>query len=235
MKAQLLQLYELQQLDSALAALQKQYNALDSGRAEQAAAQTAQAAHKEAEDTLNATSAALHDTELEQKGVEAKTAEFEKKLYGGSVRVPKELQAMQEEVEMLKRQRGRLDEHILTLMDALESQRQREAETRQALTSAQETLKTKQAAYKRAADQLVAQARALTAQRTEAAKTIPPALLKRYYSLRASKGGLAVAAIEDANACGGCRLGLPSSLVEKAHQGDSIEVCDNCGRILVAK
>src|SRR5690242_10769945 len=132
MKEQLLSLYELQKLDSALAALQKQYSALDPGRTEQSEATAAQAAHQEADAALHATSAALHDAELEQKSVEAKTAEFEKKLYGGSIRVPKELQAMQEEIEMLKKQRGRLDEKILTLMDDLEIQRTREAETRQA-------------------------------------------------------------------------------------------------------
>ncbi len=234
MKEQLLTLYEVQKLDSALATLQKQYSALDPGRTEQAEAKAAQDAHQEADATLHATSAALHDAELEQKSVEAKTAEFEKKLYGGSIRVPKELQAMQEEVEMLKKQRGRLDEKILTLMDDLEAQRTREAETRQSQAQAEEVLKTKQAAHKRASEQLIAQAQVLKSQRTEAAKAVPPALLKRYDSLRASKGGVAIVPLEDANACGGCKLGLPSSLVERVLHGTTLETCDNCGRILVA-
>lgn len=233
-QTQLLALYHLQQLDSALEALKKQYNALDPGRVEQTAFSTAKTAQEEAEAALHATGVALHDSELEQKSVEAKTADFEKKLYGGTIRVPKELQAMQEEVEMLKRQRGRLDEKILTLMDELEAQRVREAETRQARTASEEALKTKQAAYKKEANTLVAQARELQAQRAEAVKPIPPALLKRYDSLRASKAGVAVAPLEDGNACGGCKLGLPSSLVERAQEGRGIEVCDNCGRILVA-
>ncbi|HZP82374.1 MAG TPA: C4-type zinc ribbon domain-containing protein, partial [Chthonomonadaceae bacterium] len=231
-QTQLLTLYHLQQLDSALMALKKQYNALDPGRAEQRAADAAIKAHQEAEAALHATSAALHDSELEQKSVEAKTADFEKKLYSGTIHVPKELQAMQEEIEMLKRQRGRLDEKILALMDELEAQRAREAETRQARAAAEEALKTKQAAYKQAANTLVAQARELQAQRAEAVKPIPPALLKRYDSLRASKAGVAVAPLEDGNACGGCKLGLPSSLVERVQEGRSLEVCDNCGRIL---
>jgi predicted nucleic acid-binding Zn-ribbon protein len=233
-KTQLRSLYELQQLDSALVALQKQYNALDSGRTEKAAAEAARAAHQDADSTLHATSAALHDAELEQKSVEAKTTEFEKKLYGGTVRAPKELQALQEEIEMLKRQRGRLDEKILTLMDDLEILRQREAETRQALATNEEALRAQQVTYKRAAEQLVAQARVLNSQRGEHARSIPPALLKRYDSLRASKGGVAIAPLEDGNACGGCKLGLPASLVTRVQQGDSMEFCDNCGRILVA-
>jgi predicted nucleic acid-binding Zn-ribbon protein len=233
-QTQLLALYHLQQLDSALTALKKQYNALDPGRVEQATADAATKAHQEAEAALHATSAALHDAELEQKSVEAKTADFEKKLYSGTIRVPKELQAMQEEIEMLKRQRGRLDEKILALMDELEAQRAREAETRQARASASEALKTKQAAYKQAANTLVAQARELQAQRAEAVKPVPPALLKRYDSLRASKAGVAVAPLEDGNACGGCKLGLPSSLVVLTQEGKNIVVCDNCGRILVA-
>ncbi|HZO88403.1 MAG TPA: C4-type zinc ribbon domain-containing protein [Chthonomonadaceae bacterium] len=231
-KAQLQALYRLQQLDSALAALQRQYNALDQGRAEKAALEAAQAAHKEADTTLHATSTALRDSELEEQTVETKAAAMEKKLYGGTVRAPKELQSLQEEIEMLKRQRGRLDEKILTLMDEVEAQRAREAETKQALAAAEAAFQAKRAAYKRDAEALVAQARIVAAQRAEAAKAVPPALLKRYESLRASKGGLAIAALEDENACGGCKMGLPSSQVKRIHEGNTIEVCENCGRLL---
>src|SRR5690348_3402483 len=110
MKEKLAALYTLQQLDSTLDALKKQYAALDAGRAEEAVYREAKAARDEAEAGLHTTTTALRDAELEQKTVEAKRAEYETKLYSGSVRVPKELQAMQEEVEMLGRQRGKLDE-----------------------------------------------------------------------------------------------------------------------------
>ena len=78
----------------------------------------------------------------------------------------------------------------------------------------------------------MAQARELNRQRAEAASQIEAALLKRYDSLRAAKGGVAIVPIEDKNACGGCKLGLPSSLLERVQSGRSMELCDNCGRLL---
>src|SRR5947209_20570505 len=101
MKEKLAALYALQQIDSALDALKRRYAALDPGRVEETAHQSAKGAHDEAASALHATTASLHDTELEQKTVEAKRSEYETKLYSGAVRVPKELSAMQEEIEML--------------------------------------------------------------------------------------------------------------------------------------
>ncbi|HLK57438.1 MAG TPA: C4-type zinc ribbon domain-containing protein [Chthonomonadaceae bacterium] len=232
MKEKLAALYTLQQLDSALDALKKQYAALDPGRAEEQMYREAKAAHDESDTDLHETTTALRDAELEQKTVEAKRADFEKKLYGGSIRVPKELQAMQEEVEMLGRQRGKLDEKILTLMDALEGTRAREAETRQTLAGAEETLRAVRAGYKQKAEQMQAQARELAAQRKQALDAVAPDLLRRYESLRAAKGGVAIAPLEDNNACGGCKMGLPSQLVQRVRAGATLEFCDNCGRIL---
>jgi predicted nucleic acid-binding Zn-ribbon protein len=232
MKEQLVALYTLQQLDSALDVLKKQYAALDTGLAEKAAHEQARAAHKEAETALHTASGALRDVELEQKAVETKRAEYETKLYSGTIHVPKELQAMQDEVEMLGRQRGRLDEKILVLMDELEVARTREAETKRTLKGATAALKAIQSAAKQAAETMVAQARTLSAQRNEAAKAITPALMKRYDSLRAAKGGLAIVRIEDGNACGGCKMGLSSTSVKLVHEGNSIEICDNCRRML---
>lgn len=232
MKEKLAALYALQQLDSALAALQKQYAALDKGATEQAAFETAQAAHQQAETALHTVSGSLRDAELEQKTVEAKRADFEKKLYGGSIRVPKELQAMQEEIEMLGRQRGRLDEQILMFMDDLETRRKEEAEAKQALKAAKSAFQEKRANYKQAAETLVAEARKRSAERAAAAKQIEPALLKRYESLRAATNGVAISPIIEGNACGGCRMALPSMLVVRVHEGTGMETCQNCGRLL---
>ncbi|HZT41328.1 MAG TPA: C4-type zinc ribbon domain-containing protein [Chthonomonadaceae bacterium] len=232
MKEKLAALYALQQLDSALDALKKQYAALDPGRAEEAAYRAAKAAHDEADANLHTTTTALRDAELEQKAVEAKRTEYETKLYSGSVRVPKELQAMQEEVEMLGRQRGKLDEKILTLMDDLEGVRAREAEARQRLTETETALRAKRATYKQEAERMQAQARELAAQRKQAAAAVAPDLIRRYESLRAMKGGVAIAPLEDNNACGGCKMGLPSQLVHRVRVGTTLEFCDNCGRIL---
>ena len=234
MKEKLAALYALQQQDSAIDILKKQYALLDSGKEEQSAYQAAQNTGKEAEAALQAARVAVADTEMEQKTVEEKRAGYETKLYSGTVSNPKELQAMQDEVDMLARNRDRLGEKLKSLLTELEECREREAGAKQALATLKASLKAKQTAYKAEAEQIVAQAKVLIAQRAEAAKQVAPPLLQRYEALRKLKGGLAVVPMEDSNACGGCKMGLASSVVRRVQSGDEIETCDNCGRILVS-
>lgn len=232
MKTELGALYELQQMDSAIDALKRAFAALDSGQAETAVRDTAKTEYEEAAATLHTDTASLRDAELEQQSVVTKKEGFEKKLYGGSVTNPRELMAMQEEVEMLERNRARLDEKIMTLLSEIEIHRARESRTKQALQEASSALKAKQKDYKQQAQTIADQARLLIEQRSAAAKNIPPDLLKRYETLRTNKAGLAIVPLEDGNACGGCKMGLPTMLVQRVHEGSHIEVCQNCKRIL---
>ncbi len=235
MKEQLKELYRLQQMDSGVDAMKREFAALDPGRAEREVYEQAKTAHTAALQALNALQATQRDTELERKSLELKRAQEEKKLYGNTVRVPKELTALQEEVAMLERHGAKLDEKLLNLMEEIETAKRRETEEKKALRKATSALKEKQEGYKTRADEIAAQGRAFATQRIEQAKTIPPPLLQRYEKMRTLKAGVAIAALEDGNACGGCKLGLPSSIVLLAKEGRDIILCDNCGRILVGK
>ena len=233
MREKLAALLALQQQDSAIDVLKRQYAQLDSGKKEQAAVQAAQAARKEADAAVHAAKAAAVDTELEQKSVEEKRVEYETKLYSGKVTNPKELQAMQDEVDMLARNRDRLDEKLKSLLEELEDCRSRQTDASKAAKEADAKSKAMQSAYKLNSENIVAQARLLVSQRAEAAKLIDPKLLKLYETVRADKGGLAVVPVEDGNSCGGCKMGLSSSTVKRLQAGNGVEACDNCGRLLV--
>jgi predicted nucleic acid-binding Zn-ribbon protein len=235
MKEKLAALFALQQLDSGLDALKQTYAALDPGRAEKAEYDTAKAEHDAADAELHRVTTDLRDTELQQQTLETKRKEVEEKLYSGKVRAPKELMAMQEELEMFGRQRSALDENQLLLIEALEAAKTRLEETKTRLSAAVAAFKEKQAAFGVQTETIRAQARVLVSQRKEAAKQVAPDLMKRYESLRASKNGLAIVALEDGNACGGCKMGLPGMPVQRVLEGNSIELCQNCGRILFAK
>ena len=231
-KEELAALYGLQQLDSGIDALKRQFAALDPGRVEQAAYEAAKAAHDAAEKTLHTTQAEQRDAELEQKSVETKRKQYETKLYSGKVTAPKELQAIQDEVDMLARLRGKLDEKLVLLIDQNKAQQAQESETKQALTKTAAAYKAKYTVYKQVAEQTRDQAQLLQQQRAVAAKAIAPTLLKTYEALRAGKHGIAIAAIEDGNACSGCKMGLPSSIVTQVKEGKEIMLCDTCGRML---
>ena len=233
MKEKLAALLALQQLDTAIDSLKRQFAKLDSGKTEQSAHQAAQLARKEADGAVSAAKAAAADTELEQKSIEEKRVAYETKLYSGKVTSPKELQAIQDEVDMLARNRDRLDEKLKSLMEELEECRVRQSQAVKAMKEADAHSKSVQAAYKLETETIVAQARETIAKREEASKQMPPEILKLYNTIRRDKSGIAVVPVEDGNSCGGCKMGISSSTVKRLQAGNSIETCDNCLRILV--
>jgi predicted nucleic acid-binding Zn-ribbon protein len=224
-------LYQLQEVDSALALANKRLNALDKGAAEQAATESSRALHERTEQERHDTARDLHDSELELKTLEAHKATFEKKLNSGKVTNWKELQDLQSEIDALGRQRSNLDERILTLMDQLETRRAAEVQTAAALRAAEEALAGKQAQYKADGRKWALRIQQLTAEREELAKPVAPGLMARYESIRKSKGGVGIAKLVG-NDCSACHTSLPSGVVTRVENTESIETCENCGRML---
>lgn len=223
-------LYELQRIDSALAVATRKYQALDPGRAEEAAAESARAIYERAVRSHHETAGDLKDAELELKSVEGKKVDYEYKLKSGRGNW-KELEQFQEEVDALGRHRNLLDERILTLMDQLEERHTAESEAKQALDQAEAALAAKQEAYKVDGRTLAGQIRTLTAARAEKAPTISPPLLKRYEAIRAGKQGVGISKI-DGDSCAVCHTNLPSEIVTSVQNDERIETCPNCGRLL---
>ncbi|HLJ55292.1 MAG TPA: C4-type zinc ribbon domain-containing protein [Chthonomonadaceae bacterium] len=233
MKEKLAALLALQQQDSAIDSLKKQYAKLDTGKAEAAAAEAAKAAAAEADASEHAARASVVDTELERKSVEERRVEYENRLYSGKITNAKELQAMQSEVDMLARHRDSLDAKLKSALEELEECRERHQAANASLAGAAAAAKRARAEYKSSSDNIVAQARLLVAQRAEAAKQIEPKLLAQYEAIRKDKAGLAVVPVEDANSCGGCKMGIASSVIKRLQAATGVERCDNCGRVLV--
>ena len=175
----------------------------------------------------------------EQERLEAEVAQSEDKRRGlerrlSSTSVPREAQAMSDEIDGLQaRQRG-LEDQLLEIMETLEP-----LEARLAAGTAEEvTLAARRsvaaAALAGAEAGMDSELAAVGAARTDAVGSIPDALLARYERLRAKMGGVAVATLDGAR-CTGCSLTLPTSELERVRSAssDSIVECEQCGRILV--
>ena len=59
--------------------------------------------------------------------------------------------------------------------------------------------------------------------------------MKRYETLRTNKKGIAIVALEDSNACGGCKMGVSRDIMLRVHMGEGVVLCENCGRLLCDK
>jgi hypothetical protein len=154
-------------------------------------------------------------------------------MYDGSVRNPKELTDMQKELDSLKKQRGKLDDAGLEVIEAIE-------ETSKLLQANRETLKRAEAQWQQDHGEMLEQKAeaegdfaTLDAQRNGSTADMDRGMLGLYESLRASKAGRAVALVVRGS-CQGCRITLPTHLVQRLRGGGILIQCPNCERILVA-
>jgi uncharacterized protein len=182
-----------------------------------------------------------HDLVREQKRLEDEIAQVteragkhEANLYGGSVTNPRELQALQDDIEALRRRQRALEDDDLEIMEALEpvtAELEVLAGRRASLESAAAGL---DAALTAAAADIDAELATLAAERDAAVAGIAPGLLDEYEALRAQHGGIGVAKLEGST-CGGCRLSLSAVEVDRIRKLDPDErvLCEECGRLLV--
>jgi predicted nucleic acid-binding Zn-ribbon protein len=195
--------------------------ALDAARAELAAAAGEREELRRARRRLEGDLATL-DTRI---------AAEEKRLYDGTIKNPKELVALQHEVDALKQSRSRLEDELLAVLDLVEA-----SDTRYEAASA--SLVANEARWAGESDALRAglerQLAALTraeARRAAAAASLPPAALRQYEAIR-SRRGSAVARISG-SLCSACRVTIPDALRTRAQLGTALVQCPNCERILV--
>lgn len=164
--------------------------------------------------------------------LEQKMAREEQRMYAGSISNPKELSALQAEVESLKRKRAGLEDELLEVM----VQKDQAAATQENLSAEKSNAQTEaeglDARVTELTKEIDAEVALHAARRSEIIPDIPEELLKLYEQIRATKGGVGVAALE-AGTCQGCHTKLPSREVERMRGERGLQRCENCRRILV--
>jgi predicted nucleic acid-binding Zn-ribbon protein len=230
-------LLSLQTHDSAADRLRHRKATLPE-RAELAARQ---AAHSELE-ARRAEVAGRRDAELreerrlddEVRNLEAKAKAVDTKMYSGTVSSPKELQAMQADVEQLQRQaREREDEELEVLMrrEALDAEIAELEAAQAAIVAEMEALQTAIDGQEREID---AELSVEEAARAELAPNIPESTLRLYEQIRTGNRGVGAARLVGMN-CQACHLALPATEVDRIRHlpADALVRCEHCGAILV--
>lgn len=225
-------LYEVQQADLEIARLQAALAGLDSGEELKAEIAAAEEELTALQRQLHAAEAEHHDRELELRSLQEKKARFEKQLYDGSVHNRRQLEDLEKEVAMLKREGDRVELRVIELMLELEPQRTRVAERAAALAEMRDRLLGVVAAFETTSGRLQSEIAELEAQRAGAAARVGAPTRKRYEQIRARQHNLALVKVT-AGTCPGCRVALPSERLKAIKAGDAGETCDNCGRMLL--
>lgn len=226
-------LWALQEIDVALDACRASLEDAEARLGESEELLAVRARAQAAGDAAREARAAQRDIEQQADGVRAKIAPIEAKLYGGTVRNPKELADLQADVDQLKRQVSALEDKDL---EALAAAEEREEESR-AATAELESLESAWAEEQMELRAKIERLRGAIAvddeRRREQAEHVPAGVLRDYDRLRAARNGRALAKL-DRNLCLGCRISLPQNTVSRARGGSALVHCPNCERILVA-
>lgn len=224
-------LYALQQIDTARDQHARELKAIADQLGDSPAIQQARAA-------LTAIDAQLADLRRQSKRLADDTATLrdkrqrsEDRLYSGTVKNPKELQDLQNEIQALARQAATLDDQQLELMLSIETTEAELATAQAHLSAATADWQTSQQ------DLLAAQQRHqhaiadLTQQRHAALTGIPASALTTYDQIRKTRHGQAVAVLSPDGTCQVCGVGVNTALRQQARMADNPVTCPTCGRI----
>ncbi len=227
----LFKLWKLHEVDSAIVELRAKAAALDPGKKLMAEIKALEAKKAEAEKTYHELHGEQADLELKQKSISDKIKKIDADLYGGKIVNPREVEAFQKDIEMLKKQREDQDGRIMELWELVPPAKKVVDEVDQAIEAKKAELKEYQKkviAYK---GQIEEAFKKKVAERPEAAKGIPPAMLSRYENVRLKHDGIAMTRINKGGFCGTCGTHLAEKLIEGAKEG-RIVTCEGCTRIL---
>ena len=164
--------------------------------------------------------------------IDTKVGREEQRMMSGKVANPKELSALQAEIESLKRRRSGVEDQLLDVMvqrEGTEATLEKLQREQAQITVEQEELT---AAVARLSGDIDAALAEHEGNRQEVAATLPEDLVSLYEKIRATKHGVGAAALQSGT-CSGCHTKLPAIEAERIRKERGLQRCDNCRRILV--
>jgi len=172
--------------------------------------------------------------DAEAQSLQDKAVAVEARMYSGEVASPKELQAMQADVEQLRRHQRNVENSELELMEQREpfdAELAELAATEQQVSAGNAELRSALAA---AETEIEAELAVERQARSEIASSMDPKLVLAYEQARIHSQGAGAARLVG-HTCQGCHLSIPATEVERIKRAPdgSISHCDNCGCILV--
>jgi len=204
---------------------------LDARASELRAQQSARLTVQTRRDAVHAEERRLDD---EARSIEVHAAEVDKRLYSGTISSPRELQAMQSDLEMLRRQLSDLEDQELEVMEQRESLDGELAALDASIASSEARSQELRDAIAAAEAEIDREMAEEAATRAEVAAPLPDSLVRDYERRRAQNKGAGAARLVGTT-CQACHLTIPSTEAEHIRRaaGSEVAYCDNCGAILV--
>ncbi|MGQ0679013.1 MAG: zinc ribbon domain-containing protein [Actinomycetota bacterium] len=232
---QLLELVELQKVDSAIDRLNSRRRNLSEQHDLEILEDKLAAAEGEAGEqrvVFQEASGRQKRLENEIETLDLKIAMELRRLNSGDVANPRELSALSAEVEALRRRKSKLEDNQLEVMEEAEGVEKAMAGLDSEIESLAQQVEEAVVKRDQANLELASELEAAQPRREHWAARIAPDLLRFYTELRGTKGGVGAAMLQGST-CLGCHMQLPAQEVERLRRTPGVLKCDECGRILV--
>lgn len=156
--------------------------------------------------------------------------EIEEKLYSGKIRDLKQLTYMESENKKIKEEVEKIETEMILLMDEIDSLKNEIIEVEKLYNALKEDLKQiinkNENLIKKVEENIINEKNIIK----QISAEIEENNLKKFNALLKNKGK-AVVEVEG-DKCTGCFMAIPLSILSKLKYSDTINYCDNCGRIL---
>jgi len=223
------QLYQLQEIDLELEANEQALRQIASQLGESQAVVRARTKLASENQRLEELKRQQHSLEWEIDDLVNKLAPAQERLYGGSIRNPKELTSLQHEVDGLKSKREQLEDKALEVMEQVELTEASVATISKDSKRLEAEWQSQQQQLSNNMEELKTTLSDLKHKRESLSTGIDPEAIELYDKLKKQKG-TAAAKVEQ-GICRGCRISLPAAELQQARSGNLVQ-CSNCGRIL---
>jgi len=170
----------------------------------------------------------------EVKNLEAKAKAEDRRMYSGTVSSPRELQAMQADIDQLRRQAHDREDEELEVMERREALDTEVAELEAAQAALVSEMDTLVGAIGKQEAEIDAELAVEEDARAALIPGIPEATLRLYEQVRAGNRGIGAARLVGMN-CQACHLALPATEVDRIRHlpAEALARCEHCGAILV--
>src|SRR5437868_4829751 len=224
-------LYQLQQLDLELERVAAEQQVVAKSLQGNARLQELHIEHNSAQQQLRSRLQAQKEAEWALEELTRRLGAQQQRLYSGMVSNPKELNALQQEIQHLRTQQGRQEDTYLEMMEAAESLQETVGRKTEALQQAEEAWVQESSTLLGRRDQLEVRKQELQSRRTQMLRAIDSGLISRYEAMRRAKQGRAISRVEQ-NSCQWCRVILTPSELQRVRISSELQTCSNCGRFL---
>jgi len=226
-------MYELQRVDSTWSKVNRRLQQLQGLLGETDEVRNARQSVEQTQTELHDWRAKQKNAELEDKTLAEKIQVTEDRLMNGSIRNPKELDALQHSLEALRRQRESVVEEEVTAMGQAETLTGKLESEQAALTTVESGWNGNQSELREEELKLKQNSVLLKRKREQLVAAMDAGLRERYETMRKRKAGVAIAPVQNGT-CSACHVTLPTGVVNTLRASTTLVVCPSCGRYLMA-